>query len=174
MFAPPPRIGSRVVARLTDRLRTPHPDRPGPDGQALDSFLEGPAFDRTGVLHLVDVPNGRILRLADGGRLETVAEYDGEPNGLKFHADGRLFVADYKNGLMVCDTESGCVEPLIERPFGERFKGLNGFRPVRQSLLHRSRRERLAGSDEAPVLPQHRRHASTAARQYSQPERRRD
>jgi gluconolactonase len=125
MFAPPPRIGSRVVARLPDHLRTPHPDWTGPDGQVLDSFLEGPAFDRAGVLHLVDIPNGRILRLADGGRLETVVEYDGEPNGLKFHADGRLFVADYKNGLMVCDTETGCIEPLIERPFGERFKGLN-------------------------------------------------
>jgi gluconolactonase len=125
MFAPPPRIGSRVVARLPAHLRTPHPDWTGPDGQALDSFLEAPVFDRAGVLHIVDIPNGRILRLTDEGGLETVAEYDGEPNGLKFHADGRLFVADYKNGLMICDTATGSVEPLIERPFGEGFKGLN-------------------------------------------------
>lgn len=125
MFDPPPRVGARLVARLPDDLRMPHPDWTGPDGQHLDSFLEGPAFDRNGILYFVDIPNGRILRLVDDQRIETVAHYDGEPNGLKFHADGRLFVADYKNGLMVCDVDTGRVKPLVERPFGERFKGLN-------------------------------------------------
>ena len=54
-----------------------------------------------------------------------MATYDGEPNGLKIHRDGRIFIADHKQGLMLLDPRSGRVEAYFDRPHGERFKGLN-------------------------------------------------
>ncbi len=41
-------------------------------------------------------------------------EYDGEPNGLKIHKDGRVFIADYRNGIMLLDPSSGSVTPFVE------------------------------------------------------------
>ena len=54
-----------------------------------------------------------------------MTEYDGEPNGLKIHKDGRIFIADYRKGLMRLDPESGSVTAVVERRRSERFKGLN-------------------------------------------------
>ena len=51
--------------------------------------------------------------------------YDGEPNGLKFHPDGRAFIADYRRGIMVLDPRTGKVEPYLERARLESFKGCN-------------------------------------------------
>lgn len=94
-------------------------------GEALDSFLEGPSFDRAGNLWVVDIPHGRIFRIAPDATWTLVTEYDGEPNGLKFDNEGRIFIADYKNGIMQLDPASGAVMPLIERRRLERFKGCN-------------------------------------------------
>ena len=57
--------------------------------------------------------------------MSLAAEYDGEPNGLKFHKDGRAFITDHKNGLMVFNPSTGTVEPYLERALLQRFKGLN-------------------------------------------------
>lgn len=54
-----------------------------------------------------------------------MAEYDGEPNGLKFLKPGTLLITDYKNGLMRLDLASGQVSPFLERRNSERFKGVN-------------------------------------------------
>jgi gluconolactonase len=94
-------------------------------GEALDSFLEGPSFDRAGNLWVVDIPHGRIFRIAPDATWTLVTEYDGEPNGLKFDHKGRVFIADYKNGIMQLDPASGAVTPLIDRRRLERFKGCN-------------------------------------------------
>jgi gluconolactonase len=88
-------------------------------------LLEGPSFDRAGNLYVTDIPNGRVWRIAPDGALQKVAEYDGEPNGLKIHKDGRIFIADHKHGLLLLDAASGAVTPHLDRPFHERFKGLN-------------------------------------------------
>ena len=69
----------------------------------MDSFLEGPSFDRKGNLYCVDIPFGRVFRVDLRGRWELVVQYDGWPNGLKLHKDGRVFIADYKRGLMLLD-----------------------------------------------------------------------
>ena len=120
MFEPAELIKTEIFARLPDRLKvTPTPQRPHA------SFLEGPSFDREGRLYCVDIHNGRILRVDQRGEFELVAEYDGEPNGIKIHKDGRIFVADHKNGLMLLDPDAGKVTPILERARRERFKGLN-------------------------------------------------
>ena len=94
-------------------------------GRLLDSFLEGPSFDRDGNLYLVDIPFGRIFRMSPDADFEVVAEYDGEPNGLKLHRDGRIFVADHKHGILILDPASGETAVAIDRPRHERFKGCN-------------------------------------------------
>ena len=74
---------------------------------------------------MVDIPYGRIFRISPQGEFEVAAEYDGEPNGLKIHNDGRIFIADYKNGIMRLDAENGTVTPHITRRRLEPFKGCN-------------------------------------------------
>jgi len=94
-------------------------------GETIDCFIEGPSFDRNGNLYIVDIPWGRVFRVSPGGDFDLVAEYDGEPNGLKIHKDGRIFIADYKNGIMVLDPATGAVTPHCDRYRVEGLKGVN-------------------------------------------------
>ena len=95
------------------------------NGQATDSFLEGPSFDRDGNLYVTDIPYGRIFRISPSGDWSLVAEYDGWPNGLKIHRDGRIFVTDYKRGIMRLDPDSGRVDPVLTHRRSESFRGVN-------------------------------------------------
>ncbi len=129
LFPPPTRIEAEVFAELPQKFRKKEisPERRA-SGRSMPThgcFLEGPSFDREGNLYVVDIPYGRIFRISPAGHFELVVEYDGEPNGLKIHRDGRIFVADYRNGLMLLDARRAKVEPLITRYNAERFKGLN-------------------------------------------------
>lgn len=128
IFQPPVRIRSELHFRLPDsfrnKQRTEWPDA-NRLGQAVDCFIEGPSFDRAGNLYFVDIPFGRIFRLSPQGRCELAAQYDGWPNGLKIHKDGRVFIADYKRGLMVLDPRSGEIRPCLATRHSESFKGLN-------------------------------------------------
>lgn len=54
-----------------------------------------------------------------------VVEYDGWPNGLKIHRDGRIFIADYKRGIMLLDPLSKRIEPFLTHRRSEGFKGVN-------------------------------------------------
>ncbi len=129
MFAAPPVIKTEIFARLPDELRITGRDPKFAPLQRLgahrDSFLEGPSFDKAGNLYVVDIPYGRIFKVSPDGDFSVAAEYDGEPNGLKIHKDGRIFIADYKHGIMVMDAASGKVEPFSDRPRLERYKGCN-------------------------------------------------
>ena len=94
-------------------------------GQPTDSFLEGPVFDAHGNLFVTDIPFGRIFRIDPNGEWEQVAQWNGEPNGMKFLNERELLITDYRNGLMVCEIASGTVRPYLERRNSERFKGVN-------------------------------------------------
>lgn len=94
-------------------------------GQPTDSFLEGPVFDEVGNLYVSDIPFGRIFRIDAAGEWTQVAEYDGEPNGMKFIDAHTLLVTDYKNGLMRVDVRTGQVAPHLQRRNTESFKGVN-------------------------------------------------
>src|SRR5919109_1750151 len=108
MYGAPPELRARVFARVPDAR-----------------LLEGPSFDRSGNLWVTDIPNGRIARISPKGDVTIVAQYDGEPNGLKIHRDGRIFIADHQQGLLLLDPTSGKLSTLLDRPYRERFKGLN-------------------------------------------------
>jgi len=128
-FHPPKDIATTVFASLPDALKNADTTnewvRSQPGGGPTTSLLEGPSFDLEGNLWCVDLPNGRIYRIGKDGVFTKVAEYDGWPNGLKFHRDGRVFIADYKNGIMVMDPVSGRVTPYLVRANLERFKAVN-------------------------------------------------
>ena len=94
-------------------------------GRLADSFLEGPVFDAAGNLFVTDIPFGRVFRIDPKGEWDLVAEWDGEPNGMKFLNPTQLLVTDYRNGLVVLDIPSGQVHPFLERRNSERFKGVN-------------------------------------------------
>lgn len=129
MFAPPPVVNATVFTRLPDEFRKAEGSSEWhqyqPAGFAPHSLLEGPSFDADGNLYCVDVPWGRVFRISPAGKFTLVAEYDGEPNGLKLHRDGRIFIADYKNGIMVLDPETGAVKPFLQRVRLERLKAVN-------------------------------------------------
>ncbi|WP_370285476.1 SMP-30/gluconolactonase/LRE family protein [Pseudooceanicola nanhaiensis] len=105
-------------------------------GQAVDSFLEGPSFDREGHLWFVDIPFGRIFRADPSGKVEQVSEYDGQPNGLKIHADGRIFIADFQNGIVTLDPRTGEVAPALRDCDTEGFKGCNDLHFGRDGSLY--------------------------------------
>lgn len=129
MYAPPDVIETDVFATLPDDLRLAGRRSAWLEGQPGSppghSLLEGPSFDHEGNLWCVDIAHGRVFRVSPAGTFEVVADYDGEPNGLRIHKDGRIFIADYKNGIVVLDPQSGRVEPFVERVRLERLKAVN-------------------------------------------------
>lgn len=128
-FSPPPVIETEVFSSMPQRYRRTGQRSAWADankaGAAIDSFIEGPAFDRDGNLFIVDIPFGRIFRISSKGDWDLVAEYDGEPNGLTIDRNGCIMIADYRHGLMRLDADSGRVSPILLRRNSERFKGLN-------------------------------------------------
>ncbi len=128
MYAAPPDLQTTVFARVPDHLQIRDRTTEWLAGRAhgqLGCFLEGPSFDRQGRLWCTDIPFGRILRVSPEGEFTVVAEYDGEPNGLKIHRDGRVFIADQKQGLLVLDPDTGRIEPFLIRAQLQRLKGPN-------------------------------------------------
>ncbi len=127
-FTPPQRTEAQVLTRLPDRFRQPRrtawADANKP-GHQIDSFLEGPTFDGAGNLYVTDIPYGRIFRITPALEWELVAEYDGWPNGMALHADGSLWVADYRKGILRLDPGSGCIETMLGHRNSEAFKGVN-------------------------------------------------
>lgn len=128
LYPPPKTIKAEVFSRFPDhlrkRVRTSWADF-NKGGAITDCFLEGPSFDRAGNLWVTDIPHGRIFKVSPRGEWTLVTEYDGWPNGFKFHKDGRGFITDYKRGIMILDTATGKVTPLIETVRSESFKGVN-------------------------------------------------
>jgi gluconolactonase len=127
-FAPPHVLHARVLTRLPDsfrrKRRTEWADANKP-GFEIDSFLEGPSFDRQGNLYVVDIPSGRIFRISPALEWAIVAEYDGWPNGLAIHRDGSVWIADYRRGLLKLDPRSREVSPIKAHRNSESFRGLN-------------------------------------------------
>lgn len=129
MFDAPALSTTTVFARLSEQDHRPSGASPWLElqrpGVPSASFIEGPVFDQDGHLWFCDIPWGRIFRATPQGHIEQVIQYDGQPNGLAFAPDGRLFIADYKNGLLALDRASNTLVTVLDRVAGERFKGLN-------------------------------------------------
>jgi len=127
-FSPPQVIEARVFTRLPDsfrnRRRSEWCDANKP-GHEIDSFLEGPSFDRAGNLFVTDIPYGRIFRISPALEWTLAAEYDGWPNGMALHRDGSLWITDYRRGLLRHSREGGNPETILGHRNSESFKGVN-------------------------------------------------
>ncbi len=128
VFAAPPTVATEIFARLPEKHRILQRESAwtlargsGP----LHSFLEGPAFDRAGMFYCVDLAHGRIFRVSPAGEWEVFAAYEGKPNGLKIHRDGRIFVADGQHGILAFDPATGARSTVLEAFEGERLAGPN-------------------------------------------------
>ncbi len=129
LYPPPVERPCEVWTTIPDAFRqhgaVPDWAHANKQGHPTDCFLEGPSFDRNGNLYVTDIPFGRIFRVAPDGSWTLVSEYDGWPNGLKIHRDGRIFITDYKHGIMRLDAESGTVTPVLTHRRSESFRGVN-------------------------------------------------
>lgn len=94
-------------------------------GSSLHSFLEGPTFAPDGALWVVDIPYGRIFRVGPDSNWSLQAEYDGWPNGMRWHSEHGLCIADYKRGILRLDPDDGSLSPIFETNRSEGFKGCN-------------------------------------------------
>jgi len=126
---PPKLIETKVFSAMPDNFRrkgvlTEWADANRP-GQPTDSFIEGPSFDAEGNLYIVDIPFGRIFKIAPDGKWSLVVEYEGWPNGLKIGKDGRILVADYRRGIMELDAKAGRMKPILASRNSESFRGCN-------------------------------------------------
>ncbi len=107
-----------------------------PGRKTAASFLEGPGFDRAGRLYVTDIPHGRVFRIGPDGDWTLIADYDGWPNGLRIHRDGRIFITDYRHGLMELDPESGKVSGYLTHNRSAGFKGVNDLIFDREGRLY--------------------------------------
>lgn len=90
------------------------------------AFLESPNFDLKGeFVYTVDIPYGRIFRTDKSGKFEIFHQYDGEPNSLRFHKDGRIFIADAKRGILILDPVSKKMDIFCNRVGMEGLFGPN-------------------------------------------------
>src|SRR6266702_6765398 len=78
---PPRLIETRIFSAMPEKFRRKgvrsdwaDANRPG---VATDSFIEGPSFDTDGNLYIVDIPFGRIFRIAPDGEWSLAIEYEG-------------------------------------------------------------------------------------------------
>ncbi len=140
MFAPPPSIEAKVFTTIPEQFwqhgRDSEWARVQFHGAETPTFLEGPAFDVHGNLWVTDIPWGRLFKIASDGSVTLGAEYDGQPNGLKFMADGRALIADHHHGMMVFDPATGKVEPWITRYLLEPFLGCNDLTIARNGDVY--------------------------------------
>ena len=130
-------IETEVFAELPSRLRkggTPPERLTAGKATPMGSFLEGPSFDRHGNLYVVDLAWGRVFRIDEKGVFDVVLEYDGEPNGLAIHKDGRIFIADHKHGILRLERDKAV--PVVSRYHQQTFKGVNDLTFDQQGNLY--------------------------------------
>ena len=120
----PTEVFSAMPAEFRRPVRTEWADANRP-GATTDSFIEGPSFDAEGNLYIVDIPFGRIFKISPDKKWSLVVEYDGWPNGLKISRDGRILVADYRNGIMELDARAGQMKHVLRSRNSESFRGCN-------------------------------------------------
>lgn len=121
-------IQARVLTCIPDAFRNAKPTEwvdANKPGHILDSFLEGPAFDRAGNLYVTDIPNGRIFKVDAKLQWTLIANTGGWPNGIAIHADGTLWISDYRRGILAVQPLTGEVSELLAHRNSESFKGVN-------------------------------------------------
>ena len=99
-------------------------------------FLEGPAADQEGNLWVVSINSGAVSKIAPDGKWTDVFNTSGQPQGLKFHKDGRLFGVDRKKGVFVYDVKAQKLSDYVLYFQNQNFLGPNDLILDRQGGLY--------------------------------------
>jgi sugar lactone lactonase YvrE len=88
-------------------------------------FLEGPIMDKQGNLWVVSIASGWISKITPDGKWTDVFHSGGQPQGLEWGGDGKLYGTDRKRGVFVWDPRTGKVEDYVRYFQNENFHGPN-------------------------------------------------
>ena len=77
-------------------------------------FTEGPTSDGKGNVYFTDIPNNRIHKIDESGKVSVFVENSGGANGLKFGPDGRLYACQQGKGRLVAYDANAKEEVLAE------------------------------------------------------------
>ena len=88
-------------------------------------FLEGASVDRNGLLWAVDLVSGKILTISAQGQCSVEGNTGGQPNGAKFHPDGRLFIADKAKGILAFNPADSSITTIASSYRSEALRGVN-------------------------------------------------
>jgi len=88
-------------------------------------FLEGASIDSRGVLWVVDLVSGNILTVSEAGQCTVESNTGGQPNGAKFHPDGRLFIADKAKGILAFNPADKALSTIASSYRSETLRGVN-------------------------------------------------
>lgn len=89
------------------------------------AFLEGPIMDKEGNLWVVSIASGWISKISPGGEWTDVFHSGGQPQGLEWGRDGRLYGTDRKRGVFVYDPKTKKVSDYVRYFQNENFHGPN-------------------------------------------------
>jgi gluconolactonase len=87
-------------------------------------FLEGPNFDKAGVMWLVGLQSGEILKVSPAGECTVATKGVSFPGGTSFDKEGKLIVTS-RTGLLSYDTATGAITTLRSFYGTQVFRGLN-------------------------------------------------
>ncbi|PYN84651.1 MAG: gluconolactonase [Candidatus Rokuibacteriota bacterium] len=99
-------------------------------------FLEGPTFDQAGNLWVVNIESGWVSKVMPDGKWSDEFNTGGQPQGLKFHKDGRLFGVDRKKGVFIYDPKTKKMSDYVLYYQNENFHGPNDLIFDRQGGLY--------------------------------------
>jgi len=89
------------------------------------AFLEGPIMDLQGNLWVVSIASGMISKISPDGTWKDVFHSGGQPQGLEWGKDGKLYGTDRKRGVFVYDPKTGKVDDYCRYFQNENFHGPN-------------------------------------------------
>ena len=87
--------------------------------------IEGPAWDGKGALYFSGLGDGKIYRWSESDGAKVFQQLEGGCNGLRFDADGNLFVCQPRARRVLRITPAGKQEVVVEHHNGGRLNSPN-------------------------------------------------
>lgn len=87
-------------------------------------FLEGPNFDKAGILWVVGLNGGTILKVTPDGQCTVAKSGVAFPGGARFDQNGKLIVTS-RQGLLSYDTATNEISTIRQYYGSQVFRGLN-------------------------------------------------
>jgi gluconolactonase len=122
LMSSPAMAGMKVLPRLSIDDITVGPPQKWVQG---GKFLEGPIADLEGNIWVVSIASGWISKISPNGKWVDVFHSGGQPQGLEWGKDGRLYGTDRKRGVFVYDPKTKVVSDYVRYFQNENFHGPN-------------------------------------------------